>query len=113
MSGRGRPRGSGGRLTARPRTLRTRLVVASVALLAVVVAVIGTVTTLALHELLCQQLDRKVSEIAQRAVGRPFPLPDTASPGGPAGGIATPADTCATPAQKVGALLTKGPRRRN
>ncbi len=33
----------------RPRTLRTRLVVASVALIAVVCAVIGTVTTVALR----------------------------------------------------------------
>ncbi|MEW2129300.1 HAMP domain-containing sensor histidine kinase [Streptomyces sp. NPDC005435] len=109
MSGRRRPPRTGGRRTARPRTLRTRLVVASVALIAVVAAVIGTVTTLALHELLYKQLDHQVSDIARRAVGRPFQLPGTGNPGGPAGGVAAPVDTSATPAQKVGTLLTKGP----
>ncbi|CAL9492859.1 sensor histidine kinase [Streptomyces sp. enrichment culture] len=70
MSGRRRPR---------PRTLRTRLVVASVALIAVVCAVIGTVTTLALRSHLYAQLDGQVREVAMRAAGGPAggrPLPE-------------------------------------
>ncbi|MFB7086158.1 ATP-binding protein [Streptomyces sp. NPDC056296] len=58
MSGRRRPR---------PRTLRTRLVVASVALIAVVCAVIGTVTTVALRSHLYEQLDGQLREVAARA----------------------------------------------
>ncbi|KOX50754.1 sensor histidine kinase [Streptomyces sp. NRRL F-7442] len=53
----------------RPRTLRTRLVVASVALIAVVCAVIGTVTTLALRSHLYEQLDGQVAEVARRVSG--------------------------------------------
>lgn len=60
MSGRRRPR---------PRTLRTRLVVASVALIAVVCAVIGTVTTVALRSHLYEQLDGQVREVAGRVSG--------------------------------------------
>lgn len=86
-----------------PRTLRTRLVVASVVLIAVVCAVIGTVTTLALHEHLYQQLDGKVGEMAERAVGRPHPgLPD------PAAALAAGAAT-ESPAERVTTLLTRGP----
>src|SRR3954468_22484797 len=72
MSGRRRPRGQqrAGR-AGKPRTLRTRLVVASVTLIAVVCAVIGTVTTLALRSHLYDQLDGKVQETAMRAAGRP------------------------------------------
>ncbi|WP_399886519.1 sensor histidine kinase [Streptomyces sp. BBFR51] len=53
----------------RPRTLRTRLVVASVALIAVVCAVIGTVTTVALRSHLYEQLDGQVHEVAARVSG--------------------------------------------
>ncbi|MGW0524706.1 HAMP domain-containing sensor histidine kinase [Streptomyces calvus] len=69
MSGRRRPR---------PRTLRTRLVVASVVLIAVVCAVIGTVTALALRSHLYEQLDGQLREVAMRAAGGPAdgrPLP--------------------------------------
>ncbi|MER6528914.1 HAMP domain-containing sensor histidine kinase [Streptomyces sp. NPDC001508] len=52
-----------------PRTLRTRLVVASVVLIAVVCAVIGTVTTLALRSHLYQQLDGQLGEVGARASG--------------------------------------------
>ncbi|OKK10294.1 sensor histidine kinase [Streptomyces sp. CB02400] len=69
MSGRRRPRPQ--RRARTPRTLRTRLVVASVVLIAVVCAVIGTVTTLALRSHLYEQLDDQVSEVADRAVGGP------------------------------------------
>lgn len=67
MSGRRRPRKQGrGR---QPRTLRTRLVVASVVLIAVVCAVISTVTTLALRSHLYDQLDGQLNEVASRASG--------------------------------------------
>ncbi|MBA4867157.1 HAMP domain-containing histidine kinase [Streptomyces sp. PSKA54] len=57
-----------------PRSLRTRLVLGSVALIAVVCAVIGTVTTIALHSYLYEQLDKQVSEVAEisdRPLNRP------------------------------------------
>ncbi|MEU1301788.1 sensor histidine kinase [Streptomyces shenzhenensis] len=80
MSGRRRPRtqqrrgGPPARAKPRvgagqPRTLRTRLVVASVVLIAVVCAVIGTVTTLALRSHLYQQLDGQLTEVGARASG--------------------------------------------
>ncbi|MFJ6727487.1 ATP-binding protein [Streptomyces sp. NPDC091281] len=57
----------------RPRTLRTRLIVASVALIAVVCTVIGTVTTLALRSHLYEQLDDSLREAAARVSGGPAP----------------------------------------
>lgn len=72
MSGRRRPRTQGrARARRQPRTLRTRLVVASVALIAVVCAVIGTVTTLALRSHLYEELDGKLKEVAVRVSGPP------------------------------------------
>lgn len=68
MSGRRRPRAQTRRLR-QPRTLRTRLVVSAVALIAVVCAVIGTVTTIALSQHLYEQLDGQLSEAAIRAAG--------------------------------------------
>ncbi|WP_328412936.1 HAMP domain-containing histidine kinase [Streptomyces violaceus] len=73
MSGRRRPRtqqraGKQAR-AGKPRTLRTRLVVASVVLIAVVCAVIGTVTTLALRSHLYEQLDAKVDDAGKRLSG--------------------------------------------
>ncbi|MFE6282950.1 ATP-binding protein [Streptomyces sp. NPDC057877] len=68
MSGRRRPR-TRRRRGRQPRTLRTRLVVASVLLIAVVGAVIGTVTTLALRSHLYEQLDGQLREVAVRAEG--------------------------------------------
>ncbi|GAB2874415.1 HAMP domain-containing sensor histidine kinase [Streptomyces deserti] len=53
----------------KPRTLRTRLVVASVVLIAVVCAVIGTVTTLALRSHLYEQLDGQVEDAGKRLSG--------------------------------------------
>ncbi|CAL9477502.1 putative sensor histidine kinase TcrY [Streptomyces sp. enrichment culture] len=67
-----------------PRTLRTRLVVVSVVLIAVVCAVIGTVTTLALRSHLYEQLDGQLREVAARASGK-FGPPDT-----PEGGAVPP-----------------------
>ncbi|NSC25633.1 HAMP domain-containing histidine kinase [Streptomyces albus subsp. chlorinus] len=53
----------------KPRSLRTRLVVSSVVLIAVVAAVISTVTTIALHSYLFSQLDTQLSDVARRATG--------------------------------------------
>ncbi|WDV52886.1 HAMP domain-containing sensor histidine kinase [Streptomyces coeruleorubidus] len=73
MSGRRRPstQPRAGKLSraGKPRTLRTRLVVASVVLIAVVCAVIGTVTTLALRSHLYEQLNGQVDEAGKRLSG--------------------------------------------
>ncbi|MET9078432.1 HAMP domain-containing sensor histidine kinase [Streptomyces sp. NPDC004232] len=69
----------------RPRTLRTRLVLASVALIAVVCAVIGTVTTLALRSHLYGQLKDQLTEVAARASGMPMPPGATTHGHGPGG----------------------------
>src|SRR5438067_13702561 len=73
MSGRRRPR-TQKRRAGQPRTLRARLVVASVVLIAVVCAVIGTVTTLALRSHLYQELDKQLGEVGKRASGAFGPL---------------------------------------
>ncbi|MGW0909170.1 sensor histidine kinase [Streptomyces sp. NPDC002853] len=67
-----------------PRSLRTRLVVSAVALIAVVCAVIGTVTTIALRSHLYDQLDKSLDAVAMRAAG-PLPDPGADVPGGRAG----------------------------
>ncbi|MWA12206.1 sensor histidine kinase [Streptomyces sp. BA2] len=64
-----------------PRSLRTRLVVSAVALIAVVCAVIGTVTTIALRSHLYEQLDKSLGAVAMRASG-PVPKPGEDVPGG-------------------------------
>ncbi|WP_327316250.1 HAMP domain-containing sensor histidine kinase [Streptomyces sp. NBC_01235] len=69
MSGRRRPRAQK-RRAGKPRTLRTRLVVVSVTLIAVVCALIGTVTTLVLRDHLYGQLDGRLGEVAARAAPR-------------------------------------------
>ncbi|WP_416485316.1 ATP-binding protein [Streptomyces sp. CL12] len=71
--------------TRSPRTLRTRLVVASVVLIAVVCAVIGTVTTLALRSHLYAQLDGRLEEVGKRASGAFAPPGQGKGPGVPAG----------------------------
>ncbi|WP_459737880.1 ATP-binding protein [Streptomyces sp. E-15] len=117
MSGGRRPRpprrraGTPGRakrraVRGRPRTLRTRLVVASVTLIAVVCAVIGTVTTLALRTHLYDQLDDKVGEIAMRAAGGGrLPSPGGSVPGDPA----VPDSATGTASERLDLLLTTGP----
>ncbi|MFI8995719.1 sensor histidine kinase [Streptomyces sp. NPDC053542] len=62
----------GGRSGRRPWSLRTRLVVAAVALIAVVGTVIGTVTAIALHDYLQGQLDGQLRESVHRAEGGPI-----------------------------------------
>ncbi|WP_340377780.1 HAMP domain-containing sensor histidine kinase [Streptomyces sp. SS7] len=87
MSGRRRPRPQK-RRAGKPRTLRTRLVVVSVTLIAVVCAVIGTVTTLVLRDHLYGQLNGRLGEVAARVAPRDFgggppsqPKSGTFSPG--------------------------------
>ncbi|MDG5807551.1 HAMP domain-containing sensor histidine kinase [Streptomyces ossamyceticus] len=75
-----------GRGKRQPRTLRTRLVVSAVALIAVVCAVIGTVTTIALGRHLDDQLNNQVKEIAERASRGPV------RPGGDVMGGGLPPD---------------------
>ncbi|MET7497936.1 HAMP domain-containing sensor histidine kinase [Streptomyces sp900116325] len=70
-----------------PWTLRTRLVVSAVTLIAVVAAVIGSVTTIAFHSYMYGKLDDQLGSIAMRATKPP--------PGGGAagaGGQPMPAD---------------------
>ncbi|MBP5862694.1 HAMP domain-containing sensor histidine kinase [Streptomyces scabiei] len=68
-----------------PRTLRTRLVVSAVALIAVVASVIGTVTTFALSEHLYDQLAANVQDIAKRTDGPRGPGPGASLRGGALG----------------------------
>ncbi|SOD85329.1 HAMP domain-containing sensor histidine kinase [Streptomyces sp. Ag109_G2-15] len=109
MSGRRRPRPQK-RRAGQPRTLRTRLVVASVVLIAVVCAVIGTVTTLALRTHLYDQLDGKVGEIGMRAAGGRLP-------GGTGPGALPVPDSdsknSSTPSERIEHLLTNGPTQPN
>ncbi|WP_369145425.1 sensor histidine kinase [Streptomyces sp. R44] len=58
----------------RPWSLRTRLVVSAVALIAVVAAVIGTVTTIAFRSYLYDQADEQVRAVSNRAAGPPIAM---------------------------------------
>lgn len=60
-------------MRGRPWSLRTRLVVSAVLLIAVVCAVIGTVTTVAFRTYLYGQLDAQLGAVAMRATGPPLP----------------------------------------
>ncbi|MGW2636543.1 ATP-binding protein [Streptomyces sp. NPDC001348] len=108
MSGRRRPRAQK-RRAGKPRTLRSRLVVASVVLIAVVCAVIGTVTTLALKSHLYEQLDGKVDEVGMHAVGGR--MGGKRPPGDAAGGQKPPAESRANaPASaKAARFVTQPP----
>ncbi|MET9671519.1 HAMP domain-containing sensor histidine kinase [Streptomyces sp. NPDC006482] len=57
-----------------PWSLRTRLVVSAVALIAVVAAVIGTVTTIAFRSYLYDQADEQLHNVSVRASGPPASL---------------------------------------
>ncbi|HET6858979.1 MAG TPA: HAMP domain-containing sensor histidine kinase [Streptomyces sp.] len=79
-------------MSLRPVSLRTRLVLSALALIAVVAAVIGTVTTIALHSYLEQQLDDQLMpavERTQRGPGESAPpaLKFVAAPGQPLGTV--------------------------
>ncbi|MFE9251783.1 sensor histidine kinase [Streptomyces sp. NPDC007088] len=90
-----RPFGARGRRG--PLTLRSRLVLSAVALIAVVCAVIGTVTTLALRSHLYAQVDGRLGGVAQRAADGP--------PGGhPAGRGQDPLLFVTTGPQDLGTL---------
>lgn len=67
------------RLGKGPWTLRTRLAVSSVMLIAVVAAVIGTVTAIAFHTYMYGKLDGQLRDISIRAAR----MPGTPEPGGP------------------------------
>lgn len=87
----------GARRRRGPLTLRSRLVLSAVALIAVVCAVIGTVTTLALRSHLYAQVDGRLGGVAQRAADGP--------PGGhPAGQGQDPLLFVTTGPQDLGTL---------
>ncbi|SBV03201.1 two-component system, OmpR family, sensor kinase [Streptomyces sp. Ncost-T6T-1] len=62
-------------LPRRPWTLRTRLVVSAVSLIAVVAAVIGSVTAIAFHSYMYGKLDDQLHSVVERAQRPPGPLP--------------------------------------
>ncbi|MFD8207265.1 sensor histidine kinase [Streptomyces sp. NPDC059695] len=90
----------------RPWSLRTRLVVSAVALIAVVATVIGTVTTIAFRSYLYDQADEQVRAVAHRAAGPPValpvPVPEEARGRDPLGFVIGPG----TPHGTLGAVLT-------
>ncbi|OEV13980.1 sensor histidine kinase [Streptomyces nanshensis] len=92
---------------ARPRSLRARLVISCLVLIAVVAAAIGFVTTIALRSYLYRQLDDQVSQIAMRAAG-PEPAPQGEEPGPPVPG-GEPFDfvTKGAPVGTIGARIEK------
>ncbi len=92
-------RGGPWRRRPRARTLRTRLVLSAVALIAVVCAVIGTVTTIALRSHLYEQLDGALGAVAKRAAG---------PPGGP--GAERPAGFGGGPRSDPLEFVTRGPQ---
>ncbi|MFK0128896.1 sensor histidine kinase [Streptomyces rubiginosohelvolus] len=74
-------------LPRRPWTLRTRLVVSAVSLIAVVAAVIGSVTAIAFHSYMYGKLDDQLHSVVERAQRQPgpLPLPDSLREAGPLG----------------------------
>ncbi|MER6699816.1 HAMP domain-containing sensor histidine kinase [Streptomyces fimicarius] len=62
-------------MARRPWTLRTRLVVSAVSLIAVVAAVIGSVTAIAFHSYMYGKLDDQLHSVAERAERPPGPTP--------------------------------------
>ncbi|MFF0435153.1 sensor histidine kinase [Streptomyces sp. NPDC004327] len=93
-----RPRG--------PWSLRTRLVLSAVGLIAVVCAVIGTVTTIAFRSYLYEQVDEQLLGVSHRAAG-----PPPTAPGPVPGGFDTPLGFVigpGAPLRTVGALVVDG-----
>ncbi|MFI8290269.1 sensor histidine kinase [Streptomyces sp. NPDC085614] len=88
----------------RPWSLRTRLVVSAVTLIAVVAAVIGTVTTLAFRSYLYDQADRQLRGVSNRAAGPPGAPDVPESPRSPLGFVLGPG----TPLGTVGAEVVDG-----
>ncbi|MGA5559954.1 sensor histidine kinase [Streptomyces platensis] len=89
------PEGARSPAPRRRWSLRTRLVVSAVVLIAVVGAVIGTVTTLALYSYMQGQLDRQVHDFVMRAQ-----MPRPHEPRRPQGGL----DFVAMAGQPLGAV---------
>ncbi|MFF5974904.1 sensor histidine kinase [Streptomyces sp. NPDC012769] len=89
-----------------PWSLRTRLVVSAVALIAVVAAVIGTVTTIAFRSYLYDQVDGQLRAVSNRAAGSPFlsPAPGNGDPRELLGFINGPGSPLGT----VGAVVVDG-----
>ncbi|MGW7431325.1 sensor histidine kinase [Streptomyces sp. NPDC054861] len=88
-----------------PWSLRTRLVVSAVALIAVVAAVIGTVTTFAFRSYLYDQADTQLRNVANRAAGRPVSLGALPGlPGLPAKGPHDPLGFVVGPGAPLGTL---------
>ncbi|WP_254706004.1 sensor histidine kinase [Streptomyces vilmorinianum] len=86
--------------------MRTRLVVSAVALIAVVAAVIGTVTTIAYRSYLYDQADTQLRNVSHRAGGPPAPLPgfDSRAPREPLDFVIGPG----APLGTVGAVVVDG-----
>lgn len=85
----------------RPVTLTTRLVVTAVALVAVVAALIGAATAVAMRSYLTGQLDDKVQASANRVEG-----PGPGGPGGPGGPMPPGEQVCDDPGnQEPGTLV--------
>ncbi|MFF3397190.1 ATP-binding protein [Streptomyces sp. NPDC002659] len=97
-------RGARGR--RRRWSLRTRLVVSAVALIAVVSAVIGTVTTIAYRTYLYGQLDTQLDTVGVRAAGPPGPVEDRPFSGLPDRDPLDFVTGGGTPVGTVGAQLT-------
>ncbi|WP_392671727.1 ATP-binding protein [Streptomyces sp. LN785] len=92
-----------------PWTLRTRLVVSAVTLIAVVASVIGSVTTIAFHSYMYGKLDDQLHSIAMRAAKPPgatggLPMPGAAPDDGPLAFI----DARGQPFGTLGAVSTDG-----
>ncbi|MYS05970.1 HAMP domain-containing protein [Streptomyces sp. SID6041] len=91
-----------------PWSLRTRLVVSAVALIAVVASVIGTVTTIAFRSYLYDRADEQVRAVSNRAAGPPPGMPGLPemNRGGKddLGFVVGPS----TPVGTLGAVLTDG-----
>ncbi|MFI8824113.1 sensor histidine kinase [Streptomyces sp. NPDC053431] len=85
----------------RPWSLRTRLVVSAVALIAVVCAVIGTVTTIAFRSYLYDQADTRLREVANRAAGPP---PGASVPSPSPGGLDTSLAFVIGPGARLGTV---------
>jgi two-component system OmpR family sensor kinase len=84
------------------RSLRTRLVVAVVGLLAVVCVAIGGVTAVVLHYFLVHQLDQQLTGAAGRAERPPY-VPDDSPPAWPGAPSGPPDDVPHTPRFPLGA----------
>ncbi|MET9668110.1 HAMP domain-containing sensor histidine kinase [Streptomyces sp. NPDC006475] len=101
------------RLRGRRWSLRTRLVVSAVALIAVVASVIGAVTTIAFDSYLYGKLDDQLRGIAVRAdlPGRPPPAPgDTEGPLDFLGGGGQPFGTVGALVPDGGSAVSEGAR---